>query len=97
MEHCTKKPGEEKEIPAFGPDSIELAMRLRIRDTIEALVNEELDAALGAPKPAPRPPRRSSASSGLGAVWMVSRRANSPSAGICIVRSRCGWMRTACW
>jgi putative transposase len=50
MEHCTKKRGEEKEIPAFGPDSIELAMRLRIRDTIEELVKEELDAALGAPK-----------------------------------------------
>ena len=33
-ELCTKKPGEEKEIPAFGPDSIEMAMRLRIRDTI---------------------------------------------------------------
>jgi transposase-like protein len=52
MEHCTKKPGEEKEIPAFGPDSIELAMRLRIRDTIEALVHQELDAALGAVKSA---------------------------------------------
>jgi hypothetical protein len=45
MEHRTKKPGEEKEIPAFGPDSIEAAMRLRIR-TIEDLVKEELDAAL---------------------------------------------------
>jgi transposase-like protein len=52
MEHCTKKPGEEKEIPAFGPDSIEMAMRRRIRDTIEALVHQELDAALGAVKSA---------------------------------------------
>lgn len=52
MEHCTKKPGEEKEIPAFGPDSIEMAMRLRIRDTIEELVHQELDAALGAIKSA---------------------------------------------
>ena len=52
MEHCTKKPGEEKEIPAFGPDSIEMAMRLRIRDTIEELVQQELDAALGAVKSA---------------------------------------------
>src|SRR5688572_1436857 len=52
MEHCTKKPGEEKEIPAFGPDSIETAMRLRIRDTIEELVHQELDAALGAVKSA---------------------------------------------
>ena len=52
MEHCTKKPGDEKEIPAFGPDSIEMAMRLRIRDTIEELVQQELDAALGAVKSA---------------------------------------------
>jgi transposase-like protein len=50
MEHCTRKARDEKEIPAFGRDSIEQAMRLRIRDTIEALVKEELDAALGAPK-----------------------------------------------
>jgi transposase-like protein len=52
MEHCSRKPGDEKEIPAFGRDSIEQAMRLRIRDTIEALVKEELDAALGAAKSA---------------------------------------------
>ncbi len=50
MEHCTKKPGEEKAIPAFGPDSIEMGMRTRIRETIEKLVNEELEAALGARK-----------------------------------------------
>jgi transposase-like protein len=52
MEHCTKKSDEEKEIPAFGADSIEMAMRLRIRDTIEELVQQELDAALGAVKSA---------------------------------------------
>jgi transposase-like protein len=52
MEHCTKKLGDEKEIPEFGKDSIELAMRQRIRDTIEELVKEELDAALGAAKSA---------------------------------------------
>ena len=52
MEHCTRKPGDEKAIPEFGRDSIEQAMRLRIRDTIEELVKEELDAALGAPKSA---------------------------------------------
>jgi transposase-like protein len=52
MEHCTKKPGDEKEIPAFGPDSIEMAMRLRIRDTIEELVRQELETALGAVKSA---------------------------------------------
>jgi len=50
MEHCTRKPGDEKEIPEFGRDSIEQAMRLRIRATIEELVKEELDAALGARK-----------------------------------------------
>lgn len=48
MEHCTSKPGDEKEIPEFGPDSIEMAMRARVRETIEAIVKEELEAALGA-------------------------------------------------
>jgi len=52
MEHCSKKPGEEKGVPAFGADSIEMAMRQRIRETIEELVKEELDAALGASKSA---------------------------------------------
>jgi putative transposase len=52
MEHCTKNPGDEKEIPGFGADSIEMAMRLRIRDTIEELVRQELEAALGAVKSA---------------------------------------------
>jgi hypothetical protein len=44
MDDCTSKPGDEKEIQEFGPDSIEMAMRLRIRDTIEELVKQELDA-----------------------------------------------------
>jgi putative transposase len=48
MEHCTSKLGSEKEIPAFGVDTIEGRMRVRIRETIEAIVEEELDAALGA-------------------------------------------------
>jgi len=52
MEHCSRKPGEEKAVSEFNGDSIEQAMRLRIRDTIEELVKEELDAALGAPKSA---------------------------------------------
>jgi transposase-like protein len=52
MEHCTSKPDEGQELPEFGPDSIEQAMRLRIRATIEDLVGEELDAALGAPRSA---------------------------------------------
>jgi putative transposase len=52
MEHCIKKPGDEKASSAFGADSIEMAMRLRVRDTIEELVKQELDAALGAVKSA---------------------------------------------
>jgi transposase-like protein len=52
MDDCTRKPGDEKDLQEFGPDSIEMAMRLRIRDTIEALVKQELDAALGAMKSA---------------------------------------------
>ena len=52
MDDCTRKPGGEKEIREFGPDSIEMGMRLRIRDTIEELVKQELDAALGAVKSA---------------------------------------------
>jgi transposase-like protein len=52
MKQCIRKLGGEKGIPEFGPDSIEQAMRLRIRETIEDLVKEELDAALGATKSA---------------------------------------------
>jgi len=48
MEHCTKKSGDEKEIPAWGPDTIEARMRQRIRETIEMVVEQELEAALGA-------------------------------------------------
>jgi len=36
----------------FGPDAIESVMRARIRETLEALVAEELDAALGAARSA---------------------------------------------
>ena len=48
MEHCTKKPGSEKEDPGWSADTIEARMRSRIRETIEAVVEEELEAALGA-------------------------------------------------
>jgi putative transposase len=37
---------------AYGPDTIEGRMRLRIRETIEAIVEEELEAVLGAEKSA---------------------------------------------
>jgi transposase-like protein len=40
------------EAARFGPDTIETVMRGRIRDTIEGLVEEELDAVLGATKSA---------------------------------------------
>jgi transposase-like protein len=40
------------EVVASGPDTIESVMRLRIRDTIERLVEEELETALGATKSA---------------------------------------------
>jgi len=52
MEHCTKKPGTEKEIPIYGADTIERRMRERIRETIQALVEEELETVLGAEKSA---------------------------------------------
>jgi transposase-like protein len=48
MEHCTKKASDEKDIPAWGPDTIEARMRRRIRETIEMVVEQELEAALGA-------------------------------------------------
>ena len=48
MEDCTRKPSDGEEIPEFGPDSIEVAMRRRVRETIEAIVVEELETALGA-------------------------------------------------
>ena len=52
MKDCTRKPGDEKDIPAFGSDTIEAMMRDRVRATIEAIVEEELEAALGARKSA---------------------------------------------
>jgi putative transposase len=48
MEHCTSKSDHEKAIPTWGPDTIEARMRTRIRETIEMVVDEELEAALGA-------------------------------------------------
>jgi transposase-like protein len=42
--------GVKEEGIGFGPDSIERVMRQRIREMIEVLVEEELDAALGAAK-----------------------------------------------
>jgi transposase-like protein len=48
MKDCTRKPGDEKALATWGPDTIEGRMRNKIRDTIERVVEEELEAALGA-------------------------------------------------
>ena len=47
----SRKPGEGEE-QAFGPDTIERVIRDRVRATIETIVREELDAALGAARSA---------------------------------------------
>ena len=47
----SRKPGEGEE-QAFGPDTIERVVRDRVRATIETIVREELDAALGAARSA---------------------------------------------
>ena len=47
----TKQVGGEGR-PAFGPDTIEGTMRVRVREMIETIVQEELEAALGARKSA---------------------------------------------
>lgn len=51
MQDDTKK-GAGRQGAAYGPDTIEGRMRLRIRETIEAIVEEELEAVLGAEKSA---------------------------------------------
>src|SRR5262249_18663707 len=50
MEDCTRKSGDEKEIPAFWSDTIEARIGARVRETIEAMVEEELEAVVGAAK-----------------------------------------------
>lgn len=50
MNHSTPKQADSEGLPAFGPDTIEAEMRQRVRETIEAIVQEELEAALGARK-----------------------------------------------
>jgi transposase-like protein len=51
MQDDSKK-GTGRQAAAYGPDTIEGRMRLRIRETIEAIVEEELEAVLGAEKSA---------------------------------------------
>src|SRR5262245_54291239 len=41
-----------EEVVGFGPDTIEQVMRERVRATIEGIVEEELEAALGASRSA---------------------------------------------
>ena len=52
MKESTTKPAGSEGLPVFGPDTIEAEMRQRVRETIEAIVHEELEAALGARKSA---------------------------------------------
>jgi transposase-like protein len=47
----SRKPGEGEE-QGFGPDTIERVIRDRVRATIETIVREELDTALGAARSA---------------------------------------------
>ena len=48
MQDSTTKQARGEGLPEFGPDTIEGTMRARVRETIEAIVTEELEAALGA-------------------------------------------------
>ena len=52
MHDSTTKQARSEGLPEFGPDTIEGTMRARVRETIEAIVTEELEAALGASKSA---------------------------------------------
>ena len=52
MKDSTTKHAGGEGLPLFGPDTIEAEMRQRVRETIEAIVHEELEAALGARKSA---------------------------------------------
>lgn len=52
MKDSTTKQAGGEGLPEFGPDTIEGTMRARVRATIEAIVQEELAAALGASKSA---------------------------------------------
>jgi hypothetical protein len=46
MQDDSRKSGV-RQAEVLGPDTIEARMRTRIRETIEAIVEEELEAALG--------------------------------------------------
>lgn len=52
MRRDSKVRGGEEEVRALGLDTIEQVMRERGRATIEAIVEEELEAALGASRSA---------------------------------------------
>ena len=52
MQDSAPKTAGGGRLPTFGPDTIETLMRARVRTTIEAIVQEKLDAALGAEKSA---------------------------------------------
>ena len=52
MERNSKRRMREEEVGEFSGDTIEQVMRERVRATIEAIVEEELEAALGASRSA---------------------------------------------
>jgi len=52
MQDSTTKPTVGEAGQPFGPDAIEVTMRTRVRDMIATIVQEELDAVLGAAKSA---------------------------------------------
>jgi hypothetical protein len=52
MQDSITKPTEGETGQPFSPDAIEATMRARVRDIIETIVQEELDAVLGAAKSA---------------------------------------------
>ena len=65
MERDSRK-GVEEEGFEWGPDTIEAEIRERIRGMIEAIVEEELEARLGAGR-----------SQRVGAGWLPPRRART--------------------
>lgn len=52
MQNFTTKPTESEAGQPLSPDAIEATMRARVRDLIETILQEELDAILGAAKSA---------------------------------------------
>jgi putative transposase len=89
----------EEEVQAFGLDTIEQVMRERVRATIEAIGEEELEAALGASRSARvgeqrqgyrhgRRERQLTTSLGPTSLWVPRARLEQPGGGSTEWRSR---------